>query len=92
MVRVLPDNTGNDELGSQQVRACPRGRSIRHRIYNPDRLKKPMKRKPGTKRGEGQWVEISWKQALDEIAEKMKALKAKYGLSLIHISEPTRLL
>ena len=38
VVRVLPDNTGNDELGSQQVRACPRGRATRHRIYNPDRL------------------------------------------------------
>ncbi|MGO8411520.1 molybdopterin-dependent oxidoreductase, partial [Rhizobium ruizarguesonis] len=56
-----------------------RGRSIRHRIYNPDRLKKPMKRKPGTKRGDEQWVTISWDQALDEIAEKMKKIKARYG-------------
>lgn len=92
VVRVLPDNTGNDELGSQQVRACPRGRAIRQRIYNPDRLKKPMKRKPGTKRGEGQWVEISWEQALDEIAEKMKALKSKYGNECFYIQYGTGVL
>ncbi len=55
VVRVLPDNSGTNELGSQQIRACPRGRTARQRIYNPDRLKKPMRRKPGTKRGDGQW-------------------------------------
>lgn len=60
VVRVLPDNTGDNELGSQAVRACVRGRSIRHRIYNPDRLKKPLKRVAGTKRGGGEWEEISW--------------------------------
>ena len=89
VVRVLPDNTGNDELGSQQVRACVRGRSIRHRIYNPDRLKKPMKRKPGTKRGEEQWEEISWEQALDEITDKMKEIKANYGNEAFYINYGT---
>ena len=79
IVRVLPDNTGNNEIGTQQIRACVRGRSIRHRIYNPDRLKKPLKRKPGTKRGDGEWIEISWDQALDEIADKMKQLLKDYG-------------
>ncbi|MCI5825271.1 MAG: molybdopterin-dependent oxidoreductase [Arcanobacterium sp.] len=87
--RVLPDNTGTNKLGSQSVRACVRGRSIRHRIYNPDRLKKPLKRKAGTKRGEGQWEEISWKQALDEIAAKMKEIKGKYGNEAIYINYGT---
>ena len=44
IVRIDPDNTGDDQLGSQQIRACLRGRSIRKRIYNPGRLKYPMKR------------------------------------------------
>ncbi len=89
IVRVRPDNTGSNELGDQQVRACVRGRSIRHRIYNPDRLKKPMKRKPGTKRGEEQWETISWDQALDEIAEKMKDIKARYGNEAFYINYGT---
>ena len=89
VTRVLPDDTVGDELGSQQVRAYVRGRSIRHRIYNPDRLKKPMKRKPGTKRGDEQWVTISWDQALDEITDKMKQIKAKYGNGAFYINYGT---
>ncbi|TIC88783.1 dimethyl sulfoxide reductase subunit A [Nocardioides sp. GY 10113] len=89
IVRVLPDNTGTNEIGSQQVRACVRGRSIRHRIYNPDRLKKPMKRKPGTKRGDEEWETISWDQALDEIAEKMKDIKARFGNEAFYINYGT---
>lgn len=89
ITRVLPDNTGSDELGDQQVRACVRGRSIRHRIYNPDRLKKPMKRKAGTKRGEEQWETISWDQALDEIAAKMKDIKSRFGNEAFYINYGT---
>ncbi|MFV0452021.1 MAG: DMSO/selenate family reductase complex A subunit [Propioniciclava sp.] len=89
VIRVLADNTGSDELGDQQVRACVRGRSMRHRIYNPDRLKKPMKRKEGTRRGDEQWEEISWEQALDEIAEKMKAIKSQYGNEAFYINYGT---
>lgn len=55
ITRVDPDNTGDDSLGTQQIRACVRGRSIRQWIYNPDRLKKPMKRVG--QRGEGKWAE-----------------------------------
>lgn len=92
IVRVLPDNTGDDQLGSQQVRACVRGRSIRQRIYNPDRLKRPMKRKEGTKRGEEQWEEISWDQALTEIAEKMEDIKSRYGNEAFYIQYGTGVL
>ncbi len=92
VVRVLPDNTGTDELGSQRVRACVRGRSIRHRIYNPDRLKKPLKRKAGTKRGDEQWEEISWDQALNEITDKMKQIKADYGNEAFYINYGTGVL
>ena len=89
IVRVLPDDTGSDELGNQQVRACVRGRSIRHRIYNPDRLKQPMKRKPGTRRGDEQWETISWDQALDEIADTMKQIKQQYGNEAFYINYGT---
>ncbi|MFP7707755.1 DMSO/selenate family reductase complex A subunit [Trueperella sp. LYQ141] len=92
VVRVLPDNTGDNTLGNQQVRACVRGRSIRHRIYNPDRLKKPMKRKPGTQRGDEQWEEISWEQALTEIAEKMKDIKSRFGNEAFYIQYGTGVL
>ena len=92
ITRVLPDNTGDDRLGSQQVRACVRGRSIRHRIYNPDRLLKPLKRRAGTKRGEDEYDEISWETAFSEIAQKMKAIKAEYGNEAFYINYGTGVL
>ena len=46
-------------------------------IESPDRLKYPLKR-VGAK-GEGKWQQISWDQALDEIAAKLTELKEKYG-------------
>ncbi len=84
IVRVLPDNTGDDELMTRQIRACPRGRSMRQRIYNADRIKKPMLRKPGTKRGAGEWVDISWDEALDLVAEKLRYTIDKYGNASIY--------
>ncbi|MCI2178566.1 MAG: molybdopterin-dependent oxidoreductase [Ancrocorticia sp.] len=92
IVRVLPENTGDNTIGSQRVRACVRGRSIRHRIYNPDRLKHPLKRKEGSKRGAGEWEQISWEQAISEIASKMKEIKAKYGNEAFYINYGTGVL
>ena len=44
-VRWKPDNTsGRLRREFHQVRACSRGRSMRRRVYNPDRLRYPMKR------------------------------------------------
>lgn len=43
---------------------------MRRRVYNPDRLKYPMKRIG--KRGEGKFKRISWDEALTEIADALK--------------------
>lgn len=90
IVRVDPDNTGDDNLGTQQIRACVRGRSIRQRIYSPDRLKKPMKRVG--KRGEGKWQEISWDEALTTIADTLKRLIKDHGNESIYLQYGTGVL
>ena len=77
VIRVLPDNTGDDGLLTRQIRACVRGRNMRQRIYNPDRIKKPMKRVG--KRGEGKFTEISWDEAFDLFAQKLKYTIDTYG-------------
>lgn len=79
IVRVLPDNTGDDSLLGRQIRACVRGRNMRQRVYNPDRLKVPLKRRPGTTRGEGKWDEISWDEALDLFASELRRCIDAYG-------------
>ncbi|WP_418606429.1 molybdopterin-dependent oxidoreductase [Georgenia sp. SUBG003] len=85
---MLPDNTGDDELGTQQIRACVRGRSIRHRIYNPDRLKTPDAPQAGLQR-RGRVDEITWEDAFDEIAATIQRLIKDYGNESIYINYGT---
>jgi anaerobic dimethyl sulfoxide reductase subunit A len=69
----------DDELVDDMpiMRACVRGRGYRRFVYNPDRLKYPMKRVG--KRGEGRFERISWDEATDIIAREWKRIGDKYG-------------
>ena len=79
VVRIDTDNDVEDdwENGIFQIRACPRGRSMRRHMYSPDRLKYPMKRVG--KRGEGKFERVSWDEAMDIVAKKLKECVDKYG-------------
>ncbi|WP_027183627.1 molybdopterin-containing oxidoreductase family protein [Desulfovibrio inopinatus] len=55
---------------------CARGNAGLAQLYNPDRLKTPLKRVGA--RGEGKWEAISWKEAFDLAASKLKELGEKY--------------
>lgn len=87
VIRVLPDDTGDDALGSQQVRACVRGLSYRQRLYSPDRVKTPMRRVG--ERGSGEWEEISWEEAYDEIAAEIERIIAAYGNEALYLQYGT---
>lgn len=69
------------------VRACPRARSAAEWFYHPDRLRYPLKR--AGKRREGKWEEISWDQALDEIAQKLEGIRRENGAEAIATSSGT---
>ena len=60
---------------------CARGQAGLEVLYNPDRIKGPMKRVG--ERGEGKWEEISWEEGIKTLADKLKELDP--NLSLIHI-------
>jgi formate dehydrogenase major subunit len=47
---------------------CPKGASLEQDILNERRLLKPQVRRPGGT----DWEDISWNQALDEIAQRVK--------------------
>ncbi|TNG90428.1 dimethyl sulfoxide reductase subunit A [Pasteurellaceae bacterium USgator11] len=81
---VESDNTGNDEYGDHQIRACLRGRSIRRRMNHPDRLNYPMKRVG--KRGEGKFKRISWEEALDTVAGGLKRIVKDYGNEAVYLN------
>lgn len=73
----LESDTGEEP----QLRACMRGRAYRQRVYSPDRLKYPLRR-IGEK-GEGRFERISWDDALDEVAARLRRVKETYGNSAI---------
>jgi len=56
-------------------------------LNHPDQLMYPLKRKG--ERGESKWERITWDQALDEIADKLKKLKAQYGAETLSVVEGT---
>lgn len=58
---------------------CQKGIMSCRQPYNPKRLLHPLKRKEGTPRGGGEWEQISWDQAMDEIAAKLLEIREKYG-------------
>lgn len=52
---------------------CAKGQAGINQLYDPDRVLYPMKRVG--KRGEGRWKRISWDEALEEIAARLKKLR-----------------
>jgi anaerobic selenocysteine-containing dehydrogenase len=52
---------------------CVKGRQIPEYVYHEDRLKYPMRKENGN------WTRITWEEALDTIATKLKELKEKDG-------------
>ena len=68
---------GNPDHPLSRGKLCPRGAGGTGLLYDPDRLKTPLKRVK--KRGEDVFEPISWDQALDEIAAGMKRVRDEHG-------------
>ncbi len=58
---------------------CPKGEEALAHIYSPVRLKHPMKKV------NGKFEQISWDQALDEIADKLNRLKKQFGPQVLGV-------
>lgn len=67
---------GNPNSPAGLGRLCPKGLSGIMTLYDPYRIKTPMKR-TNPEKGIGvdpKWVEISWEEALDEIAKRLEKI------------------
>ncbi len=60
---------------------CAKVARYAERLYHPDRLLRPLRRKG--EKGAGSWQEISWESALDEIAERFVQAQATHGSEAI---------
>jgi anaerobic selenocysteine-containing dehydrogenase len=54
---------------------CPKGIAGLQGLYDPDRIRTPLKRIG--KRGEGRWQPISWDEALQMVTDSLKDLRQK---------------
>ncbi len=79
---------GNPYHPASRGRNCAKGPATINQITDPDRILYPMKRKG--ERGEGQWERVSWDEALDDIAARIrKALLEKRNNEVVyHVGRP----
>ena len=68
------DDENAVQTGMLQARACPMGHAWRQELYSENRLLYPMKRVGEKGSGRGHFERISWDEALDTIAEKMRVM------------------
>jgi anaerobic selenocysteine-containing dehydrogenase len=66
---------GNPAHPLNQGVICAKGSSGIMKQYSPARLTKPLKRKPDSERGDGQFEEISWEEAFSTLEQRLKKIR-----------------
>ena len=61
---------GNPEHPGSRGRNCAKGPATLNQVRDTDRILKPLKRTGP--RGSGQWEEVSWEEALDDLAARIR--------------------
>ena len=79
--------TGDKESPTSKGFLCPKGAASVELLYHPDRITHPLRRKG--KRGENRWEKISWDEALDEMADKLKIIKKEHGPEYFALTQGT---
>jgi anaerobic selenocysteine-containing dehydrogenase/Fe-S-cluster-containing dehydrogenase component len=80
--------TGNPDDPVLQGRVCPKSQLSLQLYRSRERLTQPLKRVGA--RGENRFEPISWDQALDEIAARMRGIADKHGPEALAIFSGTR--
>jgi anaerobic selenocysteine-containing dehydrogenase len=68
---------------------CARGQAGLQVLYNPDRIKGPLKRVG--ERGEGKWQDISWDEAIKILAGRLREIRSEksYGKVVLATRNPS---
>ncbi len=80
---------GNPHVAGMEGSLCPRGMAGIGLLYDHERVQSPMIRTGP--RGSGQWKKVSWDEALNFVADKLKAIIQKYGGHSVVLGERTQL-
>lgn len=63
-------------------RGCQKGACYSHRMYDPSRVRHPLKRVGA--RGEGRWHRVTWDEALSDIADRVVDVLTRDGPGAIY--------
>jgi anaerobic selenocysteine-containing dehydrogenase len=68
---------------------CAKGRAAPELASSPRRLTRPLKRTRSRSDAEAGWMEISWDEALSEIAGRLAAIRAEHGAEAVAFAVTT---
>ncbi|CAN7229332.1 molybdopterin-dependent oxidoreductase [Bradyrhizobium sp. LjRoot220] len=68
---------------------CAKGRAAPELAHSPKRLTKPLRRLGRKDDGDPRWTEISWDEALAEIAERLLLIRAQSGAESVAFAMTT---
>ncbi|HEY0380473.1 MAG TPA: molybdopterin-dependent oxidoreductase [Pyrinomonadaceae bacterium] len=79
---------GNPEHPGSRGRNCAKGPATLNQVTDPDRILYPLKR--AGKRGEGKWVRVSWDEALNDIAARIRTAieEDRHNEVMYHVGRP----
>ena len=66
---------GNPDHPVNKGVLCAKGNAAIMKQESPAKLQQPMRRKPGTERGDGEFEAISWDEALDELSTRLRHIR-----------------
>jgi anaerobic selenocysteine-containing dehydrogenase len=79
---------GNPAHPGSRGRNCAKGPATINQMYDPERILHPLRRVG--ERGSGQWEQVAWDQALDDIAGRMRTAiqEGRQDEIMYHVGRP----
>jgi anaerobic selenocysteine-containing dehydrogenase len=69
---------------------CVKGKAAPELVYNADRLNYPLKRTRPKGDRDPSWQRVSWDEALDDIARRLKTIRERYGAKALALGKGTK--
>jgi len=79
---------GNPEHPGSRGRNCAKGPATINQVTDPDRILYPLRRAGA--RGEGRWERVSWDEALDSLAGRIRRaiVEHRHNEVMVHLGRP----
>jgi anaerobic selenocysteine-containing dehydrogenase len=69
---------------------CIKGKAAPELVYHPDRLNYPLKRTRPKGDADPGWQRVSWDEALDDIASRLRTIREQHGAKALALGKGTR--